>query len=336
MNLPNKRIDKLSFRPTMRSFTPDNDPPGPSGPPKIKLEPKEEPKREPKEELKPEDLDEIVEARLARAVEAMREKITSDIVGRLTGGSTSSQDNTRPQERNTASASSRPLNQPTADKSAPAKPKDYSEEAQKPSGNEDHLTKEKDLRTLHRRIYNTRLRVNGTLEPSVRAKYSENRETVKKQQDCAHLFEYLRWGGNGYAAWAHCTVCGLRSVCSYSYTEQTIYMMDQNPSKVKKAESFQSFNESRDLDNTRKAPEAPAVPLTTFKKVIIPNGGSVTESELDSTVISNVHHVHMPHGHIMLDTGCKTTVGGEEWHEDMTQAVEARGKGCLIQERDHE
>ena len=38
----------------------------------------------------------------------------------------------------------------------------------------------------------------------------------------------------------------------------------------------------------------------------------------------------------MLDTGCKTTVGGEEWHEDMTQAVEARGKGYLIQEHDHE
>jgi hypothetical protein len=67
-NMTNKKLDKLSFRPTMRSFTREDEPPGPSGPSKIKLEPKEEPKVEPKvepkEEVKQENLEEILEQRL--------------------------------------------------------------------------------------------------------------------------------------------------------------------------------------------------------------------------------------------------------------------------------
>ena len=65
----------------MRTFTREDEPPGPSGPSKIKLEPKEEPKREPKEEPKHEPSLEDIEERLAREVERMRATITSDIIG---------------------------------------------------------------------------------------------------------------------------------------------------------------------------------------------------------------------------------------------------------------
>ena len=83
----------------MRTFTPDDHPPGPSGPSKIKIEPKEEPKWEPKEEFKAEPDVESMEARLAREYERMREAITSDIIGRLRGAMPAEESG-----RNTASA----------------------------------------------------------------------------------------------------------------------------------------------------------------------------------------------------------------------------------------
>ena len=45
-----------------------------------------------------------------------------------------------------------------------------------------------------------------------------------------------------------------------------------------------------------------------------------------------VHYVHMEPGFIMIDTGCKASVAGQEWHNDMTEMVERHGLGRLIQD----
>ena len=55
-----------------------------------------------------------------------------------------------------------------------------------------------------------------------------------------------------------------------------------------------------------------------------------------SVSVINVNHVQMPQGCIMLDTGCKASVGGTDWHDEMTAAVTARGRGYLIEEHPQE
>jgi hypothetical protein len=63
------------------------------------------------------------------------------------------------------------------------------------------------------------------------------------------------------------------------------------------------------------------IKMKTLKKVV-PTSMSVI----------NVNHVQMPEGCIMLDTGCKASVGGTDWYDQMTAAVTARGRGHLIEE----
>ncbi len=79
-------------------------------------------------------------------------------------------------------------------------------------------------------------------------------------------------------------------MCSYSKLDQVVYMT-----------------------NGAAAPLIP-VEMQTFRL----NKGMVNH-------IRQVNHVSMRPGCIMLDTGCKASVAGTNWHEGMTRAVVENG-----------
>ena len=90
------------------------------------------------------------------------------------------------------------------------------------SKKENDLEIEDKMRKLHRRVYEHRLKPDGFLEPSSRAKYGTTASDIKIQNECRHHFKDFHWGGKGPHIWAMCVKCGLKSVCSYSKVDKLV------------------------------------------------------------------------------------------------------------------
>jgi hypothetical protein len=165
---------------------------------------------------------------------------------------------------------------------------------------EQDLARETDKREKHRVLYEHNLDRNGYLKPSEKAKYADNFAVAEVQRRCKHEFKRLNWGANGSAIWAHCLECNLHSVVSYNKGSKHIYTISQEV-----------------IDEWRMRARMIEMDLIQLR---------TEESQV------TVHYVHMDPGYIMIDTGCKASVAGQEWHDNMTQMVERHGLGGLIQE----
>ena len=172
---------------------------------------------------------------------------------------------------------------------------------------------ETDKRERYRKIYNKNLRADGSLKPSTKAKYSDNFAVGQLQRECAHFFKDLKWGANGNSIWAHCTECALKSVCSYSQGSREVYALT---SVVRDERYKQLTRAARRL--YEKALDKAQIELDTFK-------------DNDKTHVV-VNYIHMQPGQIMTDTGCRASVGGEEWHRELTELIESFGLGEKIVE----
>ena len=111
-----------------------------------------------------------------------------------------------------------------------------------------------------------------------------------EQTKCKHAFEGLKWGGNATSVYPSCGKCGVKSVVLY-----------------------------RKLDEKEMGAYASKSPAEPGAYPPMSQGTTTT------FMVNDVHVVVLETGTIMVDTGCKKSVGGREWHRGLQQAMDKIG-----------
>ena len=142
--------------------------------------------------------------------------------------------------------------------------------------------------TVMRKLMYDKQVENGVFNAGPRCKYDIRKMT--EQTKCKHAFEGLKWKGNAKSLYASCGKCGITSVVLYRKLDEP--------------------------ETGAYASQSPAEP-----------GACTPKSQGTTTtfMVNDVHVVILEPGTIMVDTGCKKSLGGKPWHKGLQQAMDNIG-----------